>query len=76
MESSLDDGKQNNAVFLVEEVIAEEKQGLFRKYLNNVSPVPLMTTCKEDEERLRASNVPGLQPACSVLEDEETSIRI
>jgi len=51
MESSLDDGKQNNAVFLVEEVIAEEKQGPFRKYLNNVSPIPLMMTCKEDEDR-------------------------
>jgi Alpha-kinase family len=51
MESSLDDGKKNNAVFLVEEVIAEENQGPFRKYLNNVSPIPLMMTSKEDEER-------------------------
>jgi hypothetical protein len=51
MESSLDEGKQKNAVFLVEEVIAEENQGRFRKYLNNVSPVPLMMTCKEDEDR-------------------------
>ena len=33
--------KQNGAVFLVEEVIAEEREGPFRKYLNNVSPVPL-----------------------------------
>ena len=53
MESSLDEGKQNNAVFLIEEIIAEEKQGRFQKYLNNVSPVPLTMTCKEDEERAK-----------------------
>jgi hypothetical protein len=51
MERSLEDSKQNNVVFLVEEVIAEEKQVPFRKYLNNVSPIPLMMTCKEDEDR-------------------------
>ena len=45
--------KQNGAVFLVEEVIAEEREGPFRKYLNNVSPVPLTTTCKEDEIRAK-----------------------
>ena len=51
MESSLNDSKSNNTVFLVEEVITEEKQGRFRKYLNIVSPVPLMMTCKDDEDR-------------------------
>jgi len=45
--------KQNGAVFLVEEVIAEEREGPFRKYLNNVSPVPLTMTCKEDETRAK-----------------------
>lgn len=45
--------KQNGAVFLVEEVIAEEKEGPFRKYLNNISPVPLATSCKQDESRAR-----------------------
>ena len=49
MENSLDDGKQNKTIFLVEEVIAKENQGCFWKYLNNVLPVPLMMTCKEDE---------------------------
>jgi hypothetical protein len=41
---------QKAAVFLVEEVIAEDQQGPFRKYLNNVSPVPLMMSRKEDED--------------------------
>ena len=45
--------KQNGAVFLVEEIIAEEKEGPFRKYLNNVSPIPLTMTCKEDETRAK-----------------------
>ena len=45
--------KQNGAVFLVEEVIAEEREGPFRKYLNNVSPAPLTMTCKEDETRAK-----------------------
>ena len=50
MEGSPDGTKKHNgAVFLVEEVIAEEKEGPFWKYLNNVSPVPLTTTCKEDQ---------------------------
>ena len=43
--------KQNGTVFLVEEVIAKEKEGRFQKYLNNISPVPLTMTCKEDENR-------------------------
>lgn len=45
--------KQNGAIFLVEEVIAEEREGPFRKYLNNVSPVPLLMTRKEDETRAK-----------------------
>jgi hypothetical protein len=51
MESSLDDGKPNNTTFLVEEVITKEKQSRFWKYLNNISPVPLIMTCKDDEDR-------------------------
>ena len=43
--------KQKAAIFLVEEVIAEDRQGPFKKYLNNVSPVPLMMAHKEDEDR-------------------------
>lgn len=42
---------QKAAVFLVEEVIAEDQQGPFRKYLNNVSPVPLTMSHKEDKDR-------------------------
>ena len=42
---------QKPAVFLVEEVIAEDQQGSFRKYLNNVSPVPQVMSRKEDEDR-------------------------
>ena len=54
MEHSLDDNSragQKKAVFLVEEVIADDQEGPFRKYLNNVSPVPLSTNCKEDGDR-------------------------
>ncbi|KAK2463879.1 hypothetical protein APHAL10511_004051 [Amanita phalloides] len=50
--SALDAGNQKDAVFLVEEVIGEDQQGLFRKYLNNVSLVPLAMKC--DEDTLRA----------------------
>lgn len=50
---SLDNRKQKKAVFLVEEVIAEDQQGPFRKYLNNVSPNPLQMTTKEDNDRAR-----------------------
>lgn len=39
------------AVFLVEQVIRESEQGLFRKYLNNVSPVPFAMETKVDKER-------------------------
>lgn len=53
LERSLDDGRQKNAVFLVEEVIAKDQQGLFRKYLNNVSPIPLSMTCKADSDRAK-----------------------
>ena len=54
MEHSLDDNSragQKKAVFLVEEVIADDREGPFRKYLNNVSPVPLSMNCKEDGDR-------------------------
>jgi hypothetical protein len=51
MERALDDGRQKNAVFLVEEVIAEDQEGQFRKYLNNVSPIPLPMTSHEDNNR-------------------------
>jgi hypothetical protein len=37
--------------FLLEEVIDKDIEGPFRKYLNNVSPEPLVMETKEDEER-------------------------
>ena len=39
------------AAFLLEEVIDAKTEGPFRKYLNNVSPVPLTMESKEDEKR-------------------------
>ena len=39
---------QKTTVFLVEEVIAKDLQGPYRKYLNNVSPVPLSMVSKKD----------------------------
>ncbi|KAF8228633.1 hypothetical protein L208DRAFT_1290489 [Tricholoma matsutake] len=36
--------------FLIEEVIDENTEGPFRKYLNNVSAEPLVIETKEDEE--------------------------
>ncbi|KAM6490646.1 hypothetical protein JOM56_013989 [Amanita muscaria] len=47
-------GTQNfNSVFLIEEVIPEDEQGPFRKYLNNVSPTPLIMSSEEDNERAK-----------------------
>ena len=40
-------------VFLIEEVIRGDEQGPFRKYLNNVSPVPLPISCGDDDERAK-----------------------
>ncbi|KAG6896999.1 hypothetical protein C0993_007856, partial [Termitomyces sp. T159_Od127] len=45
----VEDGKDAHAV-LPDEVIGES-EGRFRKYLNNVSPVPLPLSCKENMER-------------------------
>ena len=39
--------------FLLEEVIDANTEGTFRKYLNNVSPEPLVMKTKEDEERAK-----------------------
>jgi hypothetical protein len=39
--------------FLLEEVIDENTEGPFRKYLNNVSPEPLMMKTRKDEERAK-----------------------
>lgn len=39
--------------FLLEEVIDSNVEGPFRKFLNNVSPEPLVMKTKEDEERAR-----------------------
>ena len=39
--------------FLLEEVVDSETEGPFRKFLNNVSPEPLMMKTKEDEERAK-----------------------
>ncbi|KIL56955.1 hypothetical protein M378DRAFT_88544, partial [Amanita muscaria Koide BX008] len=44
-------GRRWKNVFLIEEVIRGDEEGPFRKYLNNVSPVPLPMSCKEDDER-------------------------
>ncbi|KAM6490784.1 hypothetical protein JOM56_013747 [Amanita muscaria] len=44
-------GRRWKNVFLIEEVIHGDEEGPFRKYLNNVSPVPLPMSCKEDDER-------------------------
>ena len=39
--------------FLLEEVIDSNMEGPFRKFLNNVSPEPLVMKTKEDEDRAR-----------------------
>ncbi|KAF8808594.1 hypothetical protein BYT27DRAFT_7222856 [Phlegmacium glaucopus] len=39
--------------FLLKEIIDASIEGPFRKYLNNVSPEPLMMETKEDEERAK-----------------------
>jgi hypothetical protein len=39
--------------FLLEEVIDKYIEGPFRKYLDNVSPKPLVMETKEDEERAK-----------------------
>ncbi|KAK2460511.1 hypothetical protein APHAL10511_007474 [Amanita phalloides] len=44
---------QKTTIFLVEEVIAEDLQGPYRKYLNNISPVPLSMASKEDVDRAK-----------------------
>ena len=43
-------GEGTECAFLLEEIIGEE-QGEFRKYMNNVSAVPLSLNCNEDMER-------------------------
>ena len=43
-------GKESGWVFLIEEVIQKETQGISRKYLNNVSPVPLQMSNKDDKK--------------------------
>ncbi|KAF8056047.1 hypothetical protein FPV67DRAFT_1678847 [Lyophyllum atratum] len=45
------DSAKESQVFLLEEVIGGEREGAFRKYMNNVSPVPLPLSDKEDQER-------------------------
>ena len=39
--------------FLLEEVIDSDLEGPFRKFLNNVSPEPLVMKTKADEERAK-----------------------
>lgn len=46
-------GRRWKNVFLIEEVIRGDEQGPFRKYLNNVSPVPLPISCGDDDERAK-----------------------
>jgi hypothetical protein len=41
------------ATFLLEEVIDANMEGPFRKYLNNVSPEPLLMATKEDKEQAK-----------------------
>lgn len=50
---ALNAGNQKDVVFLVEEVIKGDQQGPFRKYLNNVSPVPLAMNCNKDNIRAK-----------------------
>ncbi|KAF5377829.1 hypothetical protein D9615_006831 [Tricholomella constricta] len=45
------DSSQESRVFLVEEVIGGASEGMFRKYMNNVSPVPLPLSDEADKER-------------------------
>ncbi|KAM6489625.1 hypothetical protein JOM56_014947 [Amanita muscaria] len=42
---------KRDVTFLLEEVIDSNMEGPFRKYLNNVSPEPLLLETKEDEAR-------------------------
>ena len=37
-------------VFLVEEVIQEKEEGRFRKYMNNVTPIPMLMDSETDKE--------------------------
>ena len=39
--------------FLLKEVIDKDTEGPFRKYLNNISPEPLVMETKEDEKRAK-----------------------
>jgi len=43
-------GKETGRIFLLEEVIQKNEEGKFRKYLNNVLPVPLPMDNNEDAE--------------------------
>ncbi|KAF5377194.1 hypothetical protein D9615_006459 [Tricholomella constricta] len=45
------DSSRESRVFLVEEVIGGASEGSFRKYMNNVSPVPLPLSDEADKER-------------------------
>jgi len=53
IEQSLSISAVKKTTFLLEEVIDKDTEGPFRKYLNNVSPEPLVMEMKEDEKRAK-----------------------
>ena len=53
IEQSSSTSSVKKTTFLLEEVIDSNTEGPFRKFLNNVSPEPLVMKTKEDEERAR-----------------------
>ena len=63
-------GRHWKNVFLIEEVIHEDEQGPFQKYLNNMSPVPLLMSCDEDVERVMFLS---FSQHIQILEDKEAS---
>ena len=52
-QSSLISTSVKKTTFLLEEVIDSNTEGPFRKFLNNVSPEPLVMKMKEDEEQAK-----------------------
>jgi hypothetical protein len=52
--------------FLLEEVIDENTEGPFRKYLNNVSPEPLMMKTRKDEALKSKQNFWHLVSMCNI----------
>ena len=60
-------------MFLLEDVIDENIEGPFRKYLNNVPPEPLVMKTKEDDDHAKFF---GIYPTRAVLEDQKAGVCI